>query len=190
MIKLPLTDVVSSVASISWVLSSPPGSPVYTFVDRSTLHLYIDWYRYSTPSTCLLSWYVASYGMKCADRSCICSCSRSSHHTLCYRSSLRFWMMLWVCHHSLYSWLRLQSPMVRFLAPIHVMSHWYSNAGMTLTFFYQVQDTGSWLEIGQSITFFCIASLLLLWSAGISAAGEYLMGDILTPRILIRKKHD
>ncbi|CAA7259378.1 unnamed protein product [Cyclocybe aegerita] len=53
--------------------------------------------------------------------------------------------------------------------------------GMTLAFFYQVQDTGSWLEIGQSITFFCIASLLLLWSAGISAAGEFLMSDVITP---------
>ncbi|KAJ3517601.1 hypothetical protein NLJ89_g404 [Agrocybe chaxingu] len=53
--------------------------------------------------------------------------------------------------------------------------------GMTLAFFFQVQDTGSWLEIGQSITFFCIASLLLLWSAGISAAGEFLMSDVITP---------
>jgi len=51
---------------------------------------------------------------------------------------------------------------------------------MTLTFFYQVQDTGSWLEIGQSITFFCIASLLLLWSAGICAGGEYLMADVIS----------
>ena len=49
--------------------------------------------------------------------------------------------------------------------------------GMTLAFFFQVQDTGSWLEIGQSISFFCITSLLLLWSAGICAAGEYLMPD-------------
>ncbi|KAF6755115.1 GPI ethanolamine phosphate transferase 1 [Ephemerocybe angulata] len=47
--------------------------------------------------------------------------------------------------------------------------------GMTLTFFFKVQDTGSWLEIGQSITFFCIASLLLLWAAGVSAAGEMIM---------------
>ncbi|PPQ94801.1 hypothetical protein CVT25_007438 [Psilocybe cyanescens] len=51
--------------------------------------------------------------------------------------------------------------------------------GMTLAFFFQVQDTGSWLEIGQSISFFCITSLLLLWSAGICAAGEYLMADVL-----------
>ncbi|KAF9528054.1 Phosphatidylinositolglycan class N-domain-containing protein [Crepidotus variabilis] len=54
--------------------------------------------------------------------------------------------------------------------------------GMTLTFFFLVQDTGSWLEIGQSITFFCIASLLLLWSAGICVAGEYLMADATTPK--------
>ncbi|KAG2120771.1 Phosphatidylinositolglycan class N-domain-containing protein [Suillus discolor] len=40
-------------------------------------------------------------------------------------------------------------------------------------------DTGSWLEIGQSISFFCITSLLLVWSAGICTAGEYLMVDIL-----------
>lgn len=46
---------------------------------------------------------------------------------------------------------------------------------MTLSFFFQVQDTGSWLEIGQSISFFCITSLLLLWAALICAIGEYLM---------------
>jgi hypothetical protein len=40
-------------------------------------------------------------------------------------------------------------------------------------------DPGSWLEIGQSISFFCITSLLLVWSAGICAAGEYLMLDTL-----------
>ena len=38
---------------------------------------------------------------------------------------------------------------------------------------------GSWLEIGQSITFFVIASLLLVWSAGICVIGEYLMADVL-----------
>ncbi|KAL1666929.1 Phosphatidylinositolglycan class N-domain-containing protein [Schizophyllum commune] len=49
--------------------------------------------------------------------------------------------------------------------------------GMTLAFFFNVSDTGSWLEIGQTISFFCITSLLLLWSAGICAAGVYLMAD-------------
>ncbi|KAJ7919305.1 Phosphatidylinositolglycan class N-domain-containing protein [Mycena leptocephala] len=51
--------------------------------------------------------------------------------------------------------------------------------GMTLTFFFNVTDTGSWLEIGQTISFFCISSLLLLWSAGICAGGEYLMADVI-----------
>ncbi|KAI0370992.1 PigN-domain-containing protein [Pilatotrama ljubarskyi] len=46
---------------------------------------------------------------------------------------------------------------------------------MTITFFLNVTDTGSWLEIGQTISFFCISSLLLVWSAGICAAGELLM---------------
>ncbi|PFH47133.1 hypothetical protein AMATHDRAFT_152882 [Amanita thiersii Skay4041] len=54
--------------------------------------------------------------------------------------------------------------------------------GMTLTFFFRVQDTGSWLEIGQSISFFCITSLLLLWSAGICALGEHLMVDVIASR--------
>ncbi|KAJ7665103.1 Phosphatidylinositolglycan class N-domain-containing protein [Mycena polygramma] len=52
--------------------------------------------------------------------------------------------------------------------------------GMTLTFFFNVTDTGSWLEIGQTITFFCVASLLLLWSAGVCAGGEYLMADVIS----------
>lgn len=51
--------------------------------------------------------------------------------------------------------------------------------GMTMTFFFLVTDTGSWLEIGQTISFFCITSLLLVWSAGICAAGEIIMGDVL-----------
>ncbi|KAI0826505.1 PigN-domain-containing protein [Trametes gibbosa] len=46
---------------------------------------------------------------------------------------------------------------------------------MTITFFLNVTDTGSWLEIGQTISFFCISSLLLVWSAGICALGEVLM---------------
>ncbi|CAL1697714.1 unnamed protein product [Somion occarium] len=46
---------------------------------------------------------------------------------------------------------------------------------MTMTFFFKVTDTGSWLEIGQSISFFCVSSLLLVWSAGICAIGEILM---------------
>ncbi len=46
---------------------------------------------------------------------------------------------------------------------------------MTLVFFYRVRDTGSWLQIGESITFFFMSSLLFLFSAGMSALGESLM---------------
>ncbi|KAL4250675.1 GPI ethanolamine phosphate transferase 1 [Pleurotus pulmonarius] len=48
---------------------------------------------------------------------------------------------------------------------------------VTLTFFYQVSDAGSWTEIDQPVGRFCVMSLLLLWSTGICAAGEYLMAD-------------
>lgn len=46
---------------------------------------------------------------------------------------------------------------------------------MTMTFFFNVTDTGSWLQIGQSISHFCITSLLLVFSAGITSFGETLM---------------
>ncbi|KAI0295105.1 PigN-domain-containing protein [Multifurca ochricompacta] len=48
---------------------------------------------------------------------------------------------------------------------------------MTMTFFFNVTDTGSWLQIGQSISHFCITSLLLVLSAGIASIGEALMRD-------------
>ncbi|KAG6336740.1 hypothetical protein ID866_2345 [Astraeus odoratus] len=60
--------------------------------------------------------------------------------------------------------------------------------GMTVTFFLNVTDTGSWLEIGQSISFFCITSLLLAWSAGICTAGEYIMADTLLPMRPIKRE--
>jgi phosphatidylinositol glycan class N len=70
---------------------------------------------------------------------------------------------------------------------------------MTLTFFYRVRDqgasfsnrrcavlrrylTGSWLEIGQTISFFIISSLLLVWSGGICSAGQWLMSGALHPQ--------
>lgn len=63
---------------------------------------------------------------------------------------------------------------------------------MTVTFFFKVTDRGSWLEIGQSISFFCITSLLLVWSAGICALGESLMAGVLleyrVPRAEVREK--
>ena len=48
---------------------------------------------------------------------------------------------------------------------------------MTITFFLRVSDTGSWLEIGQTLSFFCIASLLLVWSAGVCALGAFLAAE-------------
>lgn len=48
---------------------------------------------------------------------------------------------------------------------------WICNLGSSLFL-------GSWLEIGQSISFFCITSLLLVWSAGICVLGEWLMRDV------------
>lgn len=53
---------------------------------------------------------------------------------------------------------------------------------MTLMFFYRVRDTGSWLQIGESITFFFMSSLLFLFSAGMSALGEWLMKDTVETR--------
>lgn len=40
-------------------------------------------------------------------------------------------------------------------------------------------SAGSWLEIGQTISFFCITSLLLVWSAAMCVAGEWLMSGAL-----------
>ncbi|KAJ8585647.1 PigN-domain-containing protein [Rhizopogon salebrosus TDB-379] len=49
--------------------------------------------------------------------------------------------------------------------------------GMTIRFFLNVTDSGSWQEIGQSLSYFCITSLLLVLSAGMCAVGEYFMLD-------------
>ncbi|CCM05948.1 uncharacterized protein FIBRA_08187 [Fibroporia radiculosa] len=61
---------------------------------------------------------------------------------------------------------------------------------MTMTFFFKVTDTGSWLEIGQSISFFCISSLLLVWAAGTCAVGELLMADSLDASAETARKVD
>jgi phosphatidylinositol glycan class N len=47
---------------------------------------------------------------------------------------------------------------------------------------------GSWLQIGQSISHFCITSLLLVFSAGIASVGEALMrGSGSAPRHRLKK---
>ncbi|KAF9078528.1 Phosphatidylinositolglycan class N-domain-containing protein [Rhodocollybia butyracea] len=60
--------------------------------------------------------------------------------------------------------------------------------GMTLMFFFNVTDTGSWLEIGQTISFFVIASLLTLWSGGVCIVGELLMESVLRGSVENAKK--
>jgi hypothetical protein len=55
---------------------------------------------------------------------------------------------------------------------------------MTVYFFFDVRDEGSWLEIGQSISFYCITSLLCVFSCGVCAAGEWLVGDMMRRQIL------
>lgn len=43
---------------------------------------------------------------------------------------------------------------------------------LTLRFFWEVRDEGSWLEIGESISMFVIASLLCVFVAGLEAVSE------------------
>ncbi|KIY66248.1 PigN-domain-containing protein [Cylindrobasidium torrendii FP15055 ss-10] len=50
--------------------------------------------------------------------------------------------------------------------------------GMTLVFFFNVTDTGSWLEIGQTISFFIVTSLLALFSGGICTVGEFMLSGV------------
>ena len=38
---------------------------------------------------------------------------------------------------------------------------------LTLNFFYMVKDEGSWLDIGTTISHFCIASLLCVFIAAL-----------------------
>lgn len=47
---------------------------------------------------------------------------------------------------------------------------------LTLNFFFLVTDRGSWLEIGQSISHFSIASLLLVFMILLHGLGEWLLG--------------
>lgn len=43
---------------------------------------------------------------------------------------------------------------------------------LTLNFFYMVKDEGSWLDIGTTISHFCIASLLCVFVAGLEFVSE------------------
>jgi len=45
---------------------------------------------------------------------------------------------------------------------------------LTLNFFYLVRDEGSWLEIGESISHFCICNLLILFIIALEQLSEVL----------------
>lgn len=49
---------------------------------------------------------------------------------------------------------------------------------MTLNFFYMVRDEGSWLDIGMSISHFCIASLLCTFVAGLEFLSELFVSGV------------
>ena len=49
---------------------------------------------------------------------------------------------------------------------------------MTLNFFWMVRDEGSWLDIGTSISHFCIGSALGIFVAALEGAGRRLVGGI------------
>ncbi|KAF9110209.1 Glycosyl phosphatidyl inositol anchor synthesis [Mortierella sp. AM989] len=54
---------------------------------------------------------------------------------------------------------------------------------MTLNFFYLVRDDGSWLEIGTSISHFCISSLMVLFTILLFALSDLLVGRVLVPGV-------
>lgn len=49
---------------------------------------------------------------------------------------------------------------------------------LTLRFFWAVRDEGSWLEIGESISIFCIASALCIFVAALEMVSEVLVGGL------------
>lgn len=54
-----------------------------------------------------------------------------------------------------------------------VMGDW-----LTVRFFWRVRDEGSWLEIGESITKFVIASMLGVFVSGLEGVGEIFVGGV------------
>lgn len=49
---------------------------------------------------------------------------------------------------------------------------------MTLHFFWVVRDEGSWLEIGSTISHFCIASLLCMFVAALEGVSEMFIAGV------------
>ncbi|OLY78381.1 GPI ethanolamine phosphate transferase 1 [Smittium mucronatum] len=52
---------------------------------------------------------------------------------------------------------------------------------MTLNFFFMVRDEGSWLDIGTSISHYCISSLFVLFSIALFVISHALVGKIFIP---------
>jgi phosphatidylinositol glycan class N len=74
---------------------------------------------------------------------------------------------------------------------IDLTDHWLFSAllAICLFFFRQVQTTGSWLEIGSSISHFAIASLLIAYNVFLNVIGEFVMRGAISGSP-IRKKID
>jgi phosphatidylinositol glycan class N len=53
---------------------------------------------------------------------------------------------------------------------------------MTLNFFFLVQDYGSWMEIGTSISHFVIASTFIVLQIVLFSIGHVLIGRVLIPK--------
>jgi phosphatidylinositol glycan class N len=49
---------------------------------------------------------------------------------------------------------------------------------LTINFFWMVRDEGSWLEIGETISRFCIVSALCVFTAALEAGSGWLVGDV------------
>lgn len=49
---------------------------------------------------------------------------------------------------------------------------------LTLNFFYMVRDEGSWLDIGTTISHFCIASILCIFVAGLEFVSEVFVAGV------------
>ncbi|KAI9491076.1 Phosphatidylinositolglycan class N-domain-containing protein [Zychaea mexicana] len=58
----------------------------------------------------------------------------------------------------------------------------------TINFFYFVSDYGSWLEIGTSISHFCIAELFIIFSIILFLLSRLLVGHLIVPRLIKEKQ--
>ena len=66
------------------------------------------------------------------------------------------------------------APGALFMA-LMVFSDW-----LTINFFWMVRDEGSWLEIGETISRFCIVSALCVFVAALEGASGWLVGDVIS----------